>query len=162
MIKLIDSVNEAVGRIVSWLSVLLVLIIVIDVFLRYTLSVTSAASFELEWHLFAALFLLSAGWTLKQDRHVRVDVFYQNFSEKRKSWVNLTGSLILLLPFCIIGFLESLPFVESSFQISETSPDPGGLPARWVIKSAIPVAFVFLGLQGISEILKSIKVIVKK
>ena len=153
--------NATIGKVTSWLTLILVLVIVIDVTLRYLFSITSAASFELEWHLFAIIFLLGAAWTLQEDKHVRVDVFYHNFSDKRKAWVNLTGTLILLLPFCVIGFWESLSFVQSSYMLNETSPQPGGLPARYIIKSSISIGFFLLGLQGVSLILKSLKVIKK-
>jgi TRAP-type mannitol/chloroaromatic compound transport system permease small subunit len=156
----IDRLIKWVGRFVSWFTLVLVLVIIIDVFFRYTLSITSAASFELEWHLFAALFLLGAGWTLQADKHVRVDLFYHKYSEKKKAFVNLFGSVILLLPFCYVGLTESISFVTTSFSIRETSPDPGGLPARYIIKATIPLGFGLLGLQGISEALKSIKVLI--
>lgn len=154
---LIDRLITMIGRITSWLTLLLVLVIVVDVFLRYVFNATSALSFELEWHLFALIFLLGAAWTLQEDKHVRVDVFYHRYSEKKKALVNLLGTLVLLLPFCIIGFWESLSFVESSFSVKETSPQPGGLPARYLIKGSIPAGFLLLGLQGISIIMKSIK-----
>ncbi|MEQ9466096.1 MAG: TRAP transporter small permease subunit [Ekhidna sp.] len=157
--RIIDQAISLIGRATSWLTVLLVLVIVIDVFLRYVFNATSAASFELEWHLFAVIFLLGAAWTLQEDKHVRVDVFYHSFSESKKAWVNLIGTLLLLLPFCAVGFWESLSFVESSYSLGETSPQPGGLPARWIIKSTIPVGFFLLGLQGISLILKAINII---
>ena len=155
--KQIDTFNRWIGTLVSWLTVILVLIMVSDVAMRYIFSITSAAYFELEWHLFAGIFLLGAAYTLQQDKHVRVDVFYHRFSEKTKSWVNLIGSLFLLLPFCAVAFYESLSFVETSWSVRETSPDPQGLPARYIIKSVIPIGFFLLGLQGISEALKSIK-----
>ena len=155
--QLIDKLVSAIGKATSWLSLGLVLVIVVDVFLRYVFNTTSAASFELEWHLFAIIFLLGAAWTLQEDKHVRVDVFYHRFSDKTKAWVNLIGTILLLLPFCAIAFWESLSFVASSFKIKETSPDPGGLPARYLIKSTIPVGFFLLGLQGISLLAKSIK-----
>ncbi|MEQ8905356.1 TRAP transporter small permease subunit [Ekhidna sp.] len=155
----IDKLNNVIGKGVSWLTLVLVLIIVIDVILRYSLSITSAASFEMEWHLFAAIFLLGAGYTLKEDKHVRVDVFYHRFTERSKAWVNLIGTIFLLFPFCAIGFWESLSFVFSSFQLGETSPQPGGLPARWIIKSTIPLGLILLGLQGTSLIMQSIKTI---
>jgi TRAP-type mannitol/chloroaromatic compound transport system permease small subunit len=158
---IIDKLNTTIGKAVSWLSLLLVLVIVVDVAMRYIFSITSAASFELEWHLFAVIFLLGAAYTLQQDKHVRVDVFYHRFSERGKAWVNLFGSLVLLLPFCFVACWESLSFVESSYAFRETSPDPGGLPARYVIKAAIPAAFFLLGLQAISEFLKSLKRIVR-
>lgn len=158
----IDRLNEVVGKTVSWLSLILVLLIVIDVFLRYALKFSIPATFELEWHIFAAIFLLGSGWTLRNDQHVRVDLFYQRFSDKGKSWVNLIGSLVLLLPFCVVGFTESLDFVINSWKVNETSPDPGGLPARYLIKSCIPIGFFLTGLQGISIALKSMRVLLDR
>lgn len=159
MYKYIDCINGLIGKIVSWMSLVLVLIVIIDVVLRYLFSYTSAASFELEWHLFAVLFLLSAGWALQHDKHVRVDVFYSRFSPRRKAFVNLAGSLLLLWPLCAVGMIEGSRFAWNAYLIGEASPDPGGLPARFVIKSVIPLAFLLLGLQGLSSILKSIQAI---
>ncbi len=160
-VSIIDNIVKKVGTLVSWLSLLLVLIIVIDVALRYLFNTTSAASFELEWHLFAVIFLLGAGYTLQQDKHVRVDVFYHRFSDKTKALVNLIGTAILLLPFCAVAFWESLSFVETSFAVRETSPDPGGLPARYLIKAAIPAGFLLLGLQGVNLFLMSLNKLLK-
>ncbi|WP_420317511.1 TRAP transporter small permease subunit [Ekhidna sp.] len=152
--------NKAIGKAVSWLTLILVLVIVVDVILRYTLSITSAASFEMEWHLFAAIFLIGAAYTLSEDKHIRVDVFYHRFSPKSKAWVNLIGTFFLLLPFSFVAFWESLSFVQSSFLLNETSPQPGGLPARWIIKSTIPLGFLLLGLQGISLMINSVTIII--
>jgi TRAP-type mannitol/chloroaromatic compound transport system permease small subunit len=157
--QIIDRITEWVGKTTSWLSLALVLVIVADVLLRYLFSITSAASFELEWHLFAAIFLLGASYALQRDRHVRVDVFYGRFSSTTKAWIDLLGTMFFLLPFCAVAFWESLPFVQSSFAFRETSPDPGGLSARYLIKATIPLGFFLLALQGISMALKSIKTI---
>lgn len=157
--KHLDTINDFIGKAVSWISLMLVLIIVCDVLMRYLFSVTSAASFELEWHLFAVLFLLSAGWTFRQDQHVRVDVFYNRFSPRKKAWVNLLGSIFLLFPLCMVGIASGIRFAWNAYLIGEGSPDPGGLPARYLIKSMIPIAFLLLALQGISSILTSLKVI---
>ena len=146
-----------IGKTISWLLLILILVIVIDVFLRYIFSITSAASFELEWHLFAVIILIGSAYTLQEDRHVRVDVFYDRFSYKIKAWINLSGTLLFLIPFCTITFLESLSFVRSSYDLGETSPQPGGLPWRWIIKSVIPSGFFLLGLAGLSIVLRSIK-----
>ncbi len=154
---LLERSVAQIGKLASWLSLLIVIIIVVDVFMRYTFSITSSASFEIEWHLFGALFLLASGWALQEDKHVRVDVFYQKFSTKSKAWINLTGTVFLLLPFCYVGFVEGLQFTITSYQIGETSPDPGGLPGRFIIKSMIPAGMFLLGMQGIAIILKSIK-----
>ena len=135
----------------------MIFIIVSDVFFRYAFSLTSAATYEIEWHLFGLMFLLGAAWTFDQDKHVRVDLFYQNFSPKMKASINLIGTLIFLIPFCWVTLITSIDFVQSSFLHNETSPDPGGLPARYLIKLAIPVGFGLLILQGIVVIINSIK-----
>lgn len=162
LLKWIDRVNEGIGKLVSWLTLALVLMICVDVLLRYLFSYSSAAFFELEWHFFAAIFLLGAAYTLKHDRHVRVDVFYHNFSEKTKAWVNLLGTIFFLFPFTLVVAYTSWPFVVDAYQMGESSPDAGGLPYRFVIKSAIPLGFGLLLLQGIAEALRSLQVIGKK
>jgi TRAP-type mannitol/chloroaromatic compound transport system permease small subunit len=111
---------------------------------------------ELEWHLFAIIFLLSAGYTLSIDEHVRVDVFYSRFSEKKQAWINLFGSFFFLIPLCIILIISSENFVFISFRVGETSPDAGGLPARYILKAFIPISFLFLLLQGIAVVFKSL------
>ncbi len=159
MIQWIDSLNENIGKGISWLTTLLVLVVCFDVFTRYFLKSSSVGVQELEWHLFALIFLVSAAYTFKDDRHVRVDVFYTNFSQKTKAWVDLFGSLILLLPFSIITIIASKQFVLSAFFIQESSPDPGGLPARYLLKAVIPIAFLLVALQAIAQISKSILII---
>ena len=152
----IDRINTSVGHAVSWLSLLLVIVIIADVFMRYLFNYSSPVSFEIEWHIFAILFLLSAGWALLEDKHVRVDVFYNQFSPRKKAWVNLVGTLTMLLPLCYVGVVEGFQFTANSLAVGETSPDPGGLPARYVVKAMVPIGFFFLALQGVSVVLKSI------
>ncbi len=151
----IDSLNEKVGRGVAWLTTVLVLVVCYDVFMRYALNQTSIALQELEWHLFAVVFLVGAAYTLKHNRHVRVDVLYVNFSPRTRAWVNFLGSLLFLIPFSLLVIWASWNFVANSFAIRETSPDPGGLPARYLVKAAIPVGFVLLLLQGLSLAVRS-------
>ena len=154
--KVIDRVNEWIGVKISWLTSLLVLIICGDVVMRYFFNTSSAGVFELEWHIFAVIFLLGAAYTLKHDKHVRVDVSYSRFTEKQKAWVNLIGTLLFLLPFSVVVVYSSYKFVGNSFRLQESSPDPGGLPARFIIKSAITIGFALLLLQSISLFFKSI------
>jgi TRAP-type mannitol/chloroaromatic compound transport system permease small subunit len=154
-IRFIDKLNTKLGIISSWLTFLLVLITCFDVFTRYVLNESMSALQELEWHIFAMIFLLAAAYTLIKDDHVRVDVFYSRFSEKRKAWINLLGAIFFLIPFCILTIYTSKDFVINSFLFRETSPDAGGLPARYIIKSFIPISFIFLLLQGISMAFKS-------
>ena len=161
MINQINNVTRSIGKIVSWFSVLLIIVIIVDVFFRYSFNITTAATFEIEWHLFGVIIMLGAAWTLEQDKHVRVDLFYQRFGPKTKALINLIGTLIFLIPFCWVTMIKGIDFVQNSFLLNETSPDPGGLPARYLIKSAIPIGFGLLMLQGIVLILNSIKTLLK-
>lgn len=155
-----DYLTERVGRLASWLTLILVLLIGYDVVMRYLFNQSSAAIYELEWHIFALIFLLGAAYTFKHDRHVRVDVFYCKFSEKGKAWVNLLGTLLLLLPFCAIILISGWDFLSNSYVLSESSADAGGLPARYLIKSAIPLGFLFVTIQAVNVICKSLLVLV--
>ncbi len=159
-ISFADRLIEWVGNKISWLTALLVLIICYDVVMRYLFNSSAVAIYELEWHVFALIFLLGAAFALKHDRHVRVDVFYSNFPKRVKAWVNLVGTVLLLGPFCWILIIEGSDFTANSFGLFESSPDPGGLPARFVIKAAIPVGFSLLFIQAISLVFKSILILV--
>lgn len=161
-VRIVDSLNEKVGVFVSWLTTVLVLVVCYDVFTRYFLKSSSVAVQELEWHLFAVIFLIGAAYTLKYDQHVRVDVFYMRFKPNVQPWIDLLGSLIFLIPFCLLGIWSSKIFVINSFLIKETSPDPGGLPARYILKAVIPVGFFLLLLQGIALVFKCIQEIADK
>lgn len=152
----VDYLQEKVGIGVAYIAALLVLVVSYDVVSRYLFSISSLALQELEWHLFAILFLLSAGWTLKHDKHVRIDLFYNKFSNKYRHILNIVGVMIFLIPFCLIMIWASIDFVTTSFAVGETSPDTGGLPARYLLKSLIPLSFFLLLLQGIVLVLKSI------
>ncbi len=155
-IRFVDGLNERVGSMVAWLSTALVAVVCYDVFTRYLLKNSLVAVQELQWHLFALIFLIGAAYSLKHDKHVRVDVFYSRFSPRKQAWVNFIGSLLFLVPFCIIVIVCSQTFVANAFRIGETSPDPGGLPARWMLKAAIPLGFVLILLQGLAMACRSL------
>jgi len=161
-IRFIDQLNNKIGEWVSWLSTILVLIFCYDVVNRYVFNYSNPAIFELEWHLFALIFLLGAAYTLNGDRHVRVDVFYTKFSKKQQALVNLVGGLLFLIPFCIIIIQAGVPYVRNSYLMNESSSDPGGLPYRFLIKSVIIVGFVLLLLRAVSLIFKSFLVLANK
>lgn len=149
-VQFVDQLNEWIGSAVSWLNILMILVVCYDVFTRYFLKMSSIAIQELEWHIFAVIFLLGAAYTLKNDRHVRVDAFYSMFSARKQAWVNFFGSLLFLLPFSLLAIWASAGFVQNSFAMNETSPDPGGLPARYLLKACIPLGFFLLLLQGLA------------
>ena len=157
----IDNLNEFVGKAAAWLTAALVLLVCYDVITRYLLNETRVWVMELEWHLFALTFLFGAAYALKHDKHVRVDVFYANFSERDKAWVNLIGGLLFLLPWCFLIIYWTFDYAQLSYAVRERSPDPGGLPARYIIKFAIPVGISLLLLQNISSIIKNVFVLKK-
>lgn len=156
-IGFIDRINSKVGAIAGWCTTLLVVLVCYDVFMRYFFSNSKTWILELEWHLFALVFLLGAAMTLKDDKHVRVDVFYADWSPRRQAWINLVGSLLLLIPWCIVVIWKSSIYTSLSLDIYEGSPQPGGLPARYIIKGAVAFGFILLLLQGIALLLRSIR-----
>lgn len=162
MADTIDAINEQVGRTVSWLNLGLMILVCLDVISRYLFSETAAWVNELEWHLFALVFLLGAGYTLKHDRHVRVDLFYANFSRKDKALVNLVGSLFFLIPWSAILCYFAFGYSLDSWQTGEKSPDPGGLPMRYIVKFSIVIGMFLFMLQGLSSLIHSVLILKEK
>jgi len=158
IIDFINTISEWTGRIIAWLILLMVLIIVYQAGMVALFSIGSVALQELQWHLFALIFLLGAAYTLKHDDHVRVDIVYQSrwMNEQRRAWLNLLGGLLFLIPFCLLVIITSWPFLYQAFLYGEGSPDPGGLPYRFLLKSAIPIGFILLMLQGIANSLTNL------
>ncbi len=152
----IGRLNEYAGRSIAWLTAALVLLVVVDVVYRRLLNDTQTWIMELEWHLFALIFLIGAGYAFKHDRHVRVDLFYSKFGQRDKAWVNLIGGILFLIPWCFALMVFAFQFGWDALLIRETSPDPGGLPARYLIKFSIAVGAFLLFLQGIASIIESI------
>lgn len=147
-INFINQLNEGVGKAVSWLTLMLVLLICFDVLRRYLFKTTSVAFIELEWYIFSMIFILGAGYSLKHDQHVRVDVFYNRMSEKGKAWIDLLGGIIFLIPFCVVIIYVSWKFTTYSFRLNEGSSNPNGLSATYLIKGIIPLGFTLLCLQA--------------
>lgn len=156
LIRIINFISEWSGRVAMWLALILFIVTAYETFQRYLFRSTSVALQEMTWHLYSLLFLLGLAYTLKHDGHVRVDIFYDRMSRRNKAWINLFGILVLIIPFCLLMIGFSWQFTATAYQIGERSGDPGGLPARWLLKGAIPVGFGLLLLQGISEIFKNL------
>ena len=155
IVRWCDLINDKIGHGVSWLVLAMVLITIWDVALRYLFKAGSVMVQELEWHFFGINFLIAAGFTLKNNGHVRVDIFYDKIDQKKKAFVDLVGNLLFLIPYCLMVIWMSYPFVANSWSLRECSPDPGGLPARYVIKAVLPSGFFLLLIQGISEAIKN-------
>ncbi len=157
--RIIDALNDRLGKFAGWLVMVMVVVGVWNVVGRYLgkavgQSLTSNAFIETQWYLFSLVFLLGAAYALKHDEHVRVDVFYSNWPPKWKALADLAGTLLFLIPFCILAIGFSWNFVIASWQTLEISPDPGGLP-RYPIKTVLIVSFLLLIIQGISQAIKN-------
>ena len=155
-IRFVNKTNEIMGKYFAWLTTVMVLVVVYDVILRYAFNISSVGMQELEWHIFAVSFLMGVPYALLKNEHVRVDLFYSRFSQKQKAWIDFLGTLIFLIPFVLVVIYTSINYVENSILLNESSPDPGGLPMRYILKSFIPLSFFFLLLQGISLLFKSL------
>jgi len=157
----LDQFSELTGKLVSWLVLAMVLLVSYDVTMRYFFLSGSVALQEMEWHLFSLIFLIGAAYTLKHDDHVRLDLIYKSkfMNDERRAWVNLLGSLFLLIPFCVLIITTTWPFIYQSYIHLEGSPDPGGLPYRWILKASIPLGFSLLLLQAVSDIAKNLNII---
>lgn len=155
----LDRFAERIGQATAWLSLALVLVTFGVVVLRYLFQLGWIAMQESILYLHATLFLLGAAYTLKEDAHVRVDIFYRDFSVRRKALVDLAGSVLLLLPVC--GFLlwVSWDYVATAWALREASGEAGGLPYVYLLKTLIPLAALLLILQGISQALASLGVL---
>jgi TRAP-type mannitol/chloroaromatic compound transport system permease small subunit len=151
----IDSFTDISGRILAWLTILMMVLLCLVVVLRYGFQIGSIPIQESVTYLHATVFMLGAAYTLKQDGHVRVDIFYRLSSPRTKAWINSLGAIIFLLPLCVYIFIISWGFVAQSWQTQEVSTEPGGLPAVFLLKTLIPLLAINLGLQGLAEILRN-------
>lgn len=153
--SLLDALAERVGRLVSWLTLGMVLATVTVVVMRY------AAGMGLIWlqesinWMHSLVFMLGAAYTLKADEHVRVDILYRGMSERRKAIIDLAGTTLFLLPLCAFLLVESWQYVATSWRIAERSREAGGLPMIYLLKTVIPLMAVLLALQGISMALRA-------
>ena len=162
-VRSVDALSERVGRVASWLVLLMVVVGAGNAVARYLgrfvgANLSSNAYLEAQWYLFSLVFLLGGADALRRDAHVRVDVLYAKLSPRGRAWVELVGSVLLLLPFCLFCLWVSWPSVHASWVVLEGSPDPGGLP-RYPIKSMILVAFTLLLLQGIAGLVRVVRVL---
>ncbi len=148
--RVVEGFNTRVGKAASWIYPLLVAIVVVNVGLRYIFSLGLIEFEEIQWHLYAAAFLLGYAWTYAEDGHVRVDVLSARFSPRTRAWIELLGCLFLLIPFIAIVFDSSTTFFWRSWSLKEGSDVPSGLPARYVIKLILSLALMMLLLQAVA------------
>ena len=147
----IDRFNSTIGKTVSWFSLVMALLIFILVILRSILNIGSIAAQELVTYMHAFLFMFAMAFTLKADGHIRVDIFYRNLNKHKQAWVNVLGSCLFLIPFSLFLIYVSLPATLTSWKILEGSGNAGGIPAAFILKSAVPVGGGMLLLQSLAE-----------
>ena len=152
--KRMDRLADQVGRAISYVWLVLLAVIVINVLMRYVLNEGRIEMEELQWHLYSVGFLLGLGYAYQADAHIRVDVLHEHFSYRAKAWIELYGIVLLLLPFIALILIYSVPFVASSYALAEVSASPGGLPLRWLIKATLPLGFSLLLLTVLSRLLR--------
>ncbi len=151
--RLIDTLNEKIGLLANWLVLAACAISAGNALMRYGFNLSSNAWLEIQWYLFAGMVMLGASHTLRMNEHVRVDVFYSRYSDRARLWLDLVGGVLFLLPMTVIIGWLSWPLFINSYHVGEVSGNAGGL-LRWPVKILIPLGFLLLTLQGISEIIK--------
>lgn len=155
--RLIDRITELIGRSVSWLILVSVLVSAANATIRKVFNTSSNAWLELQWYLFGAAFLLAAAYTLKRNEHIRIDIVYGAFSRRVQHWIDLFGHLLFLMPFVTLTIYFLVPYVELSFRQGEVSTNAGGL-ILWPAKALLLAGFALLFIQGLSEIIKKVGV----
>ena len=158
----IDIFTDRCGRLLAWLVLAMALLTTVVVVLRYGFNTGSIMAQEAVTYMHGCLFMLGAAYALKSGAHVRVDIFYRNFSERGRAWVNSLGGIVFLMPLCAFIGVSSWSYVTESWAILETSPEPGGIPAVFLLKSLLPLMAVNLFLQGLAETLRSTLVLVEE
>ncbi len=154
--RLINRFSDLLGWLSATLFLLLVVNVSYDVIARYLFSSVSIALQEMEWHLFSAVFLLGVPYALRAGGHVRVDLIYERLNHRAQAIIDLLGTLLFLLPFCLLVFWYGIDFAKESYALGESSGDPGGLAYRWIIKSMIPISFLAMAISGIGLLLHSL------
>ena len=155
--RLIDGINTRIGRWVSWLILAAVIISTVNAVIRKLFDTSSNAWLEMQWVLFGAVFLLCTPWTLLSNEHIRIDIVNNLFSKRVRDSIDVFGHVVFLLPFTIVMLIVSVPFARTSFLINEQSANAGGLP-QWPAKMLIPLGFLLLFFQGLSELIKRIAI----
>ncbi len=152
---MIDALNERIGLTISWALLVAVLICAGNALVRYTLNTSSNAWLEIQWYLFGAIFLLAASYTLKRNEHVRIDVVTGRFSKRTQVWIDIIGFVCFMLPVTVLILVFAWPYAMESIRNQEVSSNAGGLIV-WPAKALIPLGFLLLALQGVSELIKRI------
>ncbi|MBI4521722.1 MAG: TRAP transporter small permease subunit [Gemmatimonadetes bacterium] len=161
--SVVDGLNDRLGSWIRWLTLAMALVGTANALARYVNRFTDAvlvsnAYLDLQWYMFSLIFLMGAAYGVRHDVHVRVDVVYARLGVKGKAWIDLLGTILFLIPFCLLMLWVAWPAVRNSWAVREMSPDPGGLP-RYPIKAVILISFFLLLIQGIAQVIKQVLIL---
>ncbi len=154
-VQIVDAFTDLCGRLLSWLVLFMAVLTTCVVVLRYGFDIGSIATQETVTYMHGCVFLLGAAYALKKGAHVRVDIFYRYFSARTRAWVDSLGGIVFLLPLCAFILAGSWGYVSESWGMRESSAEPGGIPAVFLLKTLIPLMAINLALQGLAEILRN-------
>lgn len=155
--RIIDSINSRLGKWVSWLILIVVIVSSANAVSRKFFGLSSNAWLELQWIMFSVIFMICSPWTLMSNEHIRIDIVNSMFSKRVRNWIDVFGHVVFLLPFTIVMIVTGWPFFLASYRLNEQSFNAGGLP-QWPAKSLVVLGFTLLFFQGISELIKRIAV----
>jgi TRAP-type mannitol/chloroaromatic compound transport system permease small subunit len=162
LVHYIDNFTDRSGRLLAWLALFMALITALIVVLRYGFNIGSIMAQETVVYMHGCLFMLGTAYALKSGAHVRVDIFYRSFSPRARAWVDSLGGIVFLLPLCVFIGFASWNYVTESWAVREISPEPGGIPAVFLLKSLIPLMAINLFLQGLAEVLRAALILVEE
>lgn len=159
--RAIDAINARIGRLVSWLILVAIIVSAGNAVIRKLFDLSSNAWLELQWVLFAAVFLMCSPWTLMDNEHIRIDIVNSRLSKRLRDGIDIFGNVFFLMPFALVMLYTSIPFALNSYRINEQSLNAGGLP-QWPAKLLVPVGFALLLIQAISELIKRVAIFTGK
>jgi TRAP-type mannitol/chloroaromatic compound transport system permease small subunit len=160
LLQAVDSFTLFSGRLLAWCSLLMALLTTVIVVLRYGFATGAIAMQEAVTYLHGSLFMLGVAYALKTGAHVRVDIFYRDFSTRQRAWVDALGGIVFLLPLCGLILISSWNYVADAWAIRESSPEPGGIPYLYVLKTLLPLMAINLAVAGVVDVLRNARLLV--
>ena len=160
--RALDGFINRTGKLISWLAAVLIVVIIVQVVLRYAFGRGLVILEEIQWHLYAAGIMFGFSYALVYDSHIRLDLFHDRFPRRRKEKVEIFGILFLLMPMIIVILIHSWPFLYDAWRINEHSDAPMGLCCRWFIKAFLPAGFIMLGLAAVSRLVRAVSYLILK
>jgi TRAP-type mannitol/chloroaromatic compound transport system permease small subunit len=152
---LVDNFIRAIGHGISWLSIVLIVVILLQIILRYVFGMGQIFLEEAQWHLYAVVVMFGVSYGVVEDTHIRMDLIYGGLSHRKKEWIEIFAQVFFVMPFAMILFLKGVDLVGAAWRVNEGSASPGGIPWRWAIKSVLPISMAFYFLAAVSRTVRA-------